>query len=106
MIKPKLIIIIKYYVSELTDNLLAAQTFLFFVTGFEGSSTVMSFALYELALNQIVQDKLRKEIDQEYTKHGDDLTYDNIKEMTYLDKIFKGNVETLLYFFSMRKTCI
>nr|XP_012223626.1 PREDICTED: probable cytochrome P450 6a14 [Linepithema humile] len=74
---------------ELTDSLLAAQAFLFFVTGFEGSSTTMSFALYELALNQKIQDKLHEEIDEEYTKHGSDLIYDNINKMTYLDKVYK-----------------
>jgi len=50
----------------------------------------MSNTLYELALNQKIQDKLRKEIDEEYIKHGDDLTYEDIKKMSYLDKIFKG----------------
>jgi len=66
----------------------------FFAAGFETSSTVMTNTLYELALNQKIQDKLRKEIDEEYIKHGDDLTYDptyeDIKKMSYLDKIFKG----------------
>jgi len=51
---------------------------------------MMTHALYELALNQKIQDKLRKEIDEEYIKHGDDLTYEDIKKMSYLDKVFKG----------------
>lgn len=85
-----IIIIIKFYVSELTDTLLAAQAFLFFVTGFEGSSTTMSHALYELAVNQEVQDKLREEIDEEYEIHDSDLDYENIKKMPYLNKVFKG----------------
>lgn len=75
--------------SELTDGLLAAQAYVFFIAGFETSSTAMSHALYELALNQQVQDKLREEIDEEYVKCGN-VMYDNIKEMNYLDKVFKG----------------
>jgi len=50
----------------------------------------MGNTLYELALNPKIQDKLREEINEEYIKHGDDLTYGDIKKMSYLDKIFKG----------------
>ncbi|XP_012533822.1 cytochrome P450 6A1 isoform X2 [Monomorium pharaonis] len=74
---------------DLTDTLIAAQAFVFFLAGFETSSTTISNTLYELALNQKIQDKLRKEIDETYAKYGKDLTYDNIKQMDYLDKVFK-----------------
>ncbi|KAF7395383.1 hypothetical protein HZH68_009433 [Vespula germanica] len=74
---------------ELTDDLLAAQVFVFFLAGFETSSTTMSNALYELALNPAVQDKLRQEIHEEYKTHGETLKYENIKEMTYLDQVFR-----------------
>jgi len=74
---------------DLTDNLLASQAFVFFAAGFETSSTTISNALYELAINQNIQDNLRKEIDEIYTKHGGDITYDIIKKMDYLDKVFK-----------------
>lgn len=68
--------------------MIASQAFIFFAAGFETSSTAMTNTLYELALNQKIQDRLREEIDQ-YTKY-DDLTYENIKKMKYLDKVFKG----------------
>lgn len=74
----------------MTDSLLASQAFVFFLAGFETSSTTMSNALYELALNFQIQDKLREEINQQYAKHGNNLIYENIKHMTYLDKVFKG----------------
>ncbi|XP_029175229.1 cytochrome P450 6j1-like [Nylanderia fulva] len=74
---------------ELTDTFLAAQAFVFFGAGFETSSTAISNALYELALNQKIQDKLREEIDEESIKHNGNFTYENIKKMNYLDKIFK-----------------
>jgi len=80
----------KYHISEMTENIIAAQAFIFFAAGFETSSTTMSNALYELALNQQIQDKLCEEINQEYTKHGSNLSYENVKEMNYLDKVFKG----------------
>ncbi|XP_036139925.1 probable cytochrome P450 6a14 [Monomorium pharaonis] len=74
---------------DLTDSLIAAQAFAFFGAGFKTSSSTISNALYELALNQNIQENLRKEIDEIYMKHGKDLTYDNINEMGYLNKIFK-----------------
>ncbi|XP_072756970.1 uncharacterized protein [Anoplolepis gracilipes] len=74
---------------KLTENLIASQAFVFFLAGFETSSTTISHALYELALNPQIQDKLREEIDEEYTKHGSNLTYENVKNMNYLDKVFK-----------------
>jgi len=79
----------KYRISEMTESLIAAQAFIFFAAGFETSSTTMSNALYELALNQQIQDKLREEIDQEYTKHGSNLTYENVKRWNYFDKVLK-----------------
>jgi len=74
----------------LTDNLITSQAFVFFIAGFETSSTTISNALYELALNQNIQNSLRKEINEVYVKYDGDFIYDNIKKMSYLDKVFKG----------------
>ncbi|XP_077276209.1 cytochrome P450 6B1-like [Temnothorax americanus] len=74
---------------DFTDSLIAAQAFAFFLGGFETSSTAMTCALYELALNQKVQDKLREEIDEEYMKHDSNLTYEDIKKLEYLNKVLK-----------------
>lgn len=76
---------------ELTDSLLAAQLFVFFIAGFETSSTTMSNALYELALNHEIQDKLRDEIKQELARTGGVMQYEGIKDMKYLDMVFQGN---------------
>lgn len=79
--------------SELTDTFLTAQAFVFFVAGFETSSTTIANTFYELAQNQDIQDKLREEIRQSDMKYGKSLTYDRVKEMKYLDKVFKGLYE-------------
>ncbi|XP_036147157.1 cytochrome P450 6A1-like [Monomorium pharaonis] len=73
----------------LTDSLICAQALIFFGVGFGTATTTISNALYELALNQNIQENLRKEIDEIYEKHGKDLTYDDINEMNYLNKVFK-----------------
>lgn len=52
------------FLLEITDSLLVAQAFGFFVAGFETSSTTMTNALYKLALNPDIQDKLREEVNE------------------------------------------
>ncbi|KAK9308090.1 hypothetical protein QLX08_001809 [Tetragonisca angustula] len=74
---------------ELTHELLAAQAFIFFTAGFETSSTTISNALYELALNQDIQKKLREEIRQFEVENGGEWKYETIKEMKYLHKVFQ-----------------
>ncbi|XP_029053438.1 probable cytochrome P450 6a14 [Osmia bicornis bicornis] len=74
---------------ELTDSLLTAQAFVFFVAGFETSSATISNALYELAVNQEIQNKLREEIIEYCSKDKGELEYETVKEMEYLDKVFK-----------------
>ncbi|XP_037713923.1 probable cytochrome P450 6a23 isoform X2 [Drosophila subpulchrella] len=71
----------------LSFNEVLAQAFIFFLAGFETSSTTMGFALYELARNQDVQDKVRKEIDNVIEKHNNEITYEGIKEMKYLEQV-------------------
>lgn len=82
---------IKYFI-ELTDALLTSQALVFFLAGFETSSTTISNALYELAQNPEMQDKLRKEIKEVYENNDGALSYTDVKEMKYLDKVFKGNI--------------
>ncbi|KZC12359.1 putative cytochrome P450 6a14 [Dufourea novaeangliae] len=91
---------------ELTDSLLASQAFVFFLAGFETSSSTISHSLYELAINIDMQDKLRKEIRENYAQHGETLTYERVKQMKYLDLVFR---ETLRKYpivpILMRKVC-
>ncbi|XP_011164433.3 probable cytochrome P450 6a14 isoform X2 [Solenopsis invicta] len=73
-------------VNKLTMAEATAQSFAFFVAGFETSASTATYTLYELAQYQNIQDKVRKEIDEMLVKHGD-LTYDAINDMTYLHKV-------------------
>ncbi|KAK9730878.1 Cytochrome P450 [Popillia japonica] len=71
----------------LTLEEFSAQCFVFFVAGFETSSTTMTFCLHELAFNQDVQDKLRNEIRETMRQNGGKLTYDSVMGMKYLDGV-------------------
>lgn len=69
---------------------IAAQAFIFFLGGYETSSTAGSFCMYELAVNQDVQDKLRKEIEEVLEKHGGKITYEATQEMKYTEQVING----------------
>lgn len=68
------------------ENTIAAQAFVFFIAGFETSSTAISFAMYELAANPDIQDKLYNEIRDVLEKFGC-ASYEAISEMDYLDRV-------------------
>ncbi|KAB0791090.1 hypothetical protein PPYR_02890 [Photinus pyralis] len=62
----------------------AAQAFLFFLAGFETSSSTMSFCLYELSLNPDIQQRVRDEINAVLKKYNGEITYDSLRELEYM----------------------
>lgn len=63
---------------EFNGDDLVAQTAIFFSGGFETSSTVMAFAVYELALQPDLQAKLRQEILEAIDKNDGKLSYEMV----------------------------
>ncbi|XP_017884298.1 probable cytochrome P450 6a21, partial [Ceratina calcarata] len=74
---------------NLTNDLLIAQAFVFFVAGFETSASTIANALYELAQNQDIQDKLREEITEHHDMNNGEWLYESIKKMPILDVVLK-----------------
>lgn len=74
---------------SITGSELEAQAFIIFVAGFHTSSVVLSFALFELAGNSTIQERLREEV---LGKLGEDgqLTYDALEGMDYLQQVVDG----------------
>nr|CAD7569190.1 unnamed protein product [Timema californicum] len=75
--------------TELTDEDVVAQAAIFFTAGFESTSITTSFALYELALFPSIQWRLRAEIGAVLARHGGNITYQSVNEMTYLNMVIK-----------------
>lgn len=71
----------------LTMNQVVAQSFVFMLGGFETSSTALTFALFELANNPEIQEKVRVEVCSVLARHDGKITYDALKEMTYLEQV-------------------
>ncbi|XP_067627501.1 probable cytochrome P450 6a21 [Eurosta solidaginis] len=66
---------------------MAAQVFLFFLAGFETSSTTLGFLLYELALNLDIQKRLRAEVLETLAKHDNEASYECINSMPYMQQV-------------------
>ncbi|KAK8737061.1 hypothetical protein OTU49_004781 [Cherax quadricarinatus] len=72
----------------LTDLVITAQCVLFYIAGYDTTATTLSFVSYCLALHPDVQQRCMQEIEGVLEKHGGDVSYDAIMEMTYLDMVF------------------
>lgn len=77
--------------ADLTFTQIASQAFGFFIAGFETSSILMTYALYELSINESIQKKAREEIKSCLHKHGD-FNYDCVSDMTYMYQILQGEL--------------
>ncbi|XP_016960477.2 probable cytochrome P450 6a14 [Drosophila biarmipes] len=79
---------VKMLPDDITDFFMSAVRNTVFVAGFETSSSTMSFCLYELALNQDIQQRVRQKIDSVLSStEGGEITYDALAEMTYLEQV-------------------
>ncbi|KAK9875942.1 hypothetical protein WA026_011043 [Henosepilachna vigintioctopunctata] len=71
---------------ELSDSDIASQVFIFFLGGYDTVSIALCFMVYELAVNPDVQKKLYEEI-IENRKDNNELLYETISNMTYLEMV-------------------
>jgi cytochrome P450 family 6 len=74
----------------LTLAQIATQVFSFLVGGLETTSSTMTCALYELALNPKIQNELRNEINSVVSQHDNELTYAGVMEMKFMDQVLCG----------------
>jgi cytochrome P450 family 9 len=78
----------KTIVKSWTEDELLAQSFLFFIAGFETASVLLHFVAYELALNADIQQKLVEEILATNNElKCQNLTYEALQKMKYMDMV-------------------
>lgn len=58
-----------------------------FVEGYETSSSVLGFAIYEMARNPDIQERLYEEISEVLARHNGEFTFEAMQEMKYLDNV-------------------
>lgn len=71
----------------ITEDLITAQALVFFLAGFEATSTTLSFLSYLLATHRDVQEKLQKEVDEVLLNSDRNSTYEELLKMKYLDQV-------------------
>lgn len=75
------------YESQLTLNEISAQAFIFFIAGFETSSTVLGYMIHELSLNPEIQAQARSEI-LSIIGENKVIQYEQLSKLNYLNMIF------------------
>ncbi|EFN80109.1 Cytochrome P450 9e2 [Harpegnathos saltator] len=68
-------------------EVLAAHAMSFALDGYETSSSVLSFVGFQLAAHPEGQGKLREEVTSVLSRYDGVLTYEALKEMTYMDQV-------------------
>ncbi|XP_011150775.1 cytochrome P450 9e2 [Harpegnathos saltator] len=72
---------------DLTIDDMTSQAFIFFLAGFDNTSTLMCFAAHEIAVNDDVYKRLQSEIDQVLEETNGQVSYETINNMEYLDAV-------------------
>ncbi|CAH0395694.1 unnamed protein product [Bemisia tabaci] len=70
----------------LSNDEIAANSFVFFAAGFETISLTLTYCLLELSLNPEILDKVRKEMEGVERSHGG-FTYEAIRQLSYTDMV-------------------
>lgn len=83
----------------LTLEQCAAQVALFYLAGFDTSSSAVSFCLFELSRQPELMKRVQCEIDDIMNKYTNNITYECINEMPFLDACVRGNNFELIFQF-------
>ncbi|XP_037043807.1 cytochrome P450 9e2-like isoform X2 [Bradysia coprophila] len=71
----------------ITEDVIIANCFVFLLGGFDTTESTLSFAIYELAVNPEIQDRLYLEIKAAVDDNHGEFSYDIIQGLRYLDMI-------------------
>ncbi|XP_014476475.1 PREDICTED: cytochrome P450 9e2-like [Dinoponera quadriceps] len=92
--------------NELTIEDMTSQAFVFFFGGFDSTSTLMSFAAHEIAVNEDVRKRLQNEIDQVLEDTNGEAPYDAVSSMEYLDAVINETLRMYPVLAATDRVCI
>lgn len=72
---------------QLSDEEIIAQCVLFYLAGYDTTSNTLTWAARLLAFNPAVQERLQAEIDDKLPSDADQLTFEKVNDMPYLDRV-------------------
>lgn len=78
--------------SSLTIEQCAAQVSLFYLAGFDTTSSTISYTLFELSRKPDLQKRLHDEIDEVMAKHNNAITHESINDMPFLELCVRGKL--------------
>lgn len=71
-------------------NELASHAFTFLRAGLEPTEQTLSYALYELARDTVLQQRVREEVAKAYEQNGDTFTYEAIQSLKFMGQFISG----------------
>lgn len=72
----------------------AAQVALFYLAGFDTTASAIANCVYELCRNPDLMQRLQNEIDEMMGKHSNALSYENIKDLPFLECCVLGDAKS------------
>lgn len=89
----------------ITDHDMTAQVIIFFFAGFDTSSTSMCHLANELALNMEAHQKLQDEVDNVAEECNEEVTYEALLGMKYMDMCLTGELQRRLKMLANLRIC-
>lgn len=87
------------------EEAIAAEALSLYMDGLETSSTTLSFLGLHLAMYPDVQEKLRQEVKSTIAKHDGVLTFEALKEMTYMDQVINESQRCCPVVAALQRRC-
>jgi len=89
----------------LTTDSIVQQSVLFFIAGYDTTATLLSFAAFSLATSPDCQRAAQLEVDDVLKRHGGQLTYEAVAEMTLMDRVLSETLRLYPPAFRLERQC-
>ncbi|KYQ47713.1 Cytochrome P450 6j1 [Trachymyrmex zeteki] len=90
---------------KLDTEMLAGQAMSYVIDGYETSSSILSFVGFYLANYPKIQEKLHEEVISVLNKYNSEVTFEGLREMTYMDQVINETMRMIPGTLLMKKRC-